>query len=81
MAGRPAALELASAADGTDLVDEGEGLALLADDPEDGALPVEVEAPSEVAAPTEVTAPERWGWSALAFQERIACLRVLHGRG
>ena len=40
---------------------------LLADDPEGEVLPDEVEA------------PERWRWSALTFQERIACLRVLHG--
>ena len=78
MAGRSAA----PAADDIDPVDEAEGLehfevdeALLADVSEDGVLPDEVEAPTEVAA------PERWRWSALTFQERIACFRVLLGRG
>ena len=35
----------------------------------------------QVEVPTEVAAPERWRWPALTFQEWIACLRVLHGRG
>ena len=84
-AGRPATLELAPKADDVDLVDEAEhdevDEALLADDPEDEVLPGGVEAPAEVEVPTEVAAPERWGWSALTFQETIACWRVLHGQG